>query len=117
MHTYLPNLALEEPEERDDQVFFFNSNLLDLCPFLLNEYVIGRKKLGDISLNFRLDEVWANLKVRWHIPFFSIQSERFEKTEQELKAYEMPITKIIEENSVKDLQEITDAQSLSFITT
>lgn len=51
---------------------------------------------------------------RYEIPFFTISSEKFEKTEQELLAYEMPITKIIEENSVKDLQAIEDRQSLLF---
>jgi hypothetical protein len=44
------------------------------------------------------------------IPFFTISSEKFEKTEQELLAYEMPITKIIEDNSVKDIQEIEDRE-------
>lgn len=52
---------------------------------------------------------------RFEIPFFTISSEKFEKTEQELLAYEMPITKIIEENSVKDIQEIEDRQFLMFI--
>lgn len=52
---------------------------------------------------------------RFEIPFFTITSEKFEKTEQELLAYEMPITKIIEENSVKDMQEIEDRQFLLFI--
>lgn len=44
--------------------------------------------------------------------FFTITSEIFQKTEQELLAYEMPITKIIEENSVKDIQEIEDREFL-----
>ena len=44
------------------------------------------------------------------VGFFTISSEVFQKTEQELLAYEMPITKIIEENSVKDLQEIEDRE-------
>src|SRR5512137_2819468 len=35
---------------------------------------------------------------RAEVPFFTISSEKFEKTEQELLAYEMPVTKIIEEN-------------------
>lgn len=52
---------------------------------------------------------------RYEIPFFTISSEKFEKTEQELLAYEMPITKIIEENSVKDIQSIEDRQFLVFI--
>lgn len=52
---------------------------------------------------------------RYEIPFFSITSEMFEKTEQELLAYEMPITKVIEDNSVKDIQEIEDRQFLLYI--
>ncbi|HEU4635662.1 MAG TPA: hypothetical protein VFS41_05745 [Edaphobacter sp.] len=44
------------------------------------------------------------------IGFFTVSSEIFQKTEQELLAYEMPITKIIEENSVKDIQEIEDRE-------
>ncbi len=44
------------------------------------------------------------------IAFFTISSEVFQKTEQEMLAYEMPITKIIEENSVKDIQEIEDRE-------
>ena len=52
---------------------------------------------------------------RFEIPFFTISSEKFEKTEQELLAYEMPITKIIEENSVKDIQSIEDRQFLVYV--
>jgi hypothetical protein len=52
---------------------------------------------------------------RFEIPFFTISSEKFEKTEQELLAYEMPVTKIIEENSVKDIQVIEDRQFLLFV--
>jgi hypothetical protein len=52
---------------------------------------------------------------RYEIPFFTISSEKFEKTEQELLAYEMPVTKIIEENTVKDIQTIEDRQFLLFI--
>jgi hypothetical protein len=44
------------------------------------------------------------------VPFFTISSEKFEKTEQELLAYEMPITKVIEDNTVKDIQEIEDRE-------
>tara|TARA_Y100000114_G_scaffold56876_1_gene52049 strand:+ start:1025 stop:2116 length:1092 start_codon:yes stop_codon:yes gene_type:complete len=45
---------------------------------------------------------------RYEIAMHTISSERFEKTEQELLAYRMPITKIIEDNAVKDIQEIED---------
>lgn len=47
---------------------------------------------------------------RTEAAFFTISSEKFQKTEQELLAYTMPITKIIEENSVKDIQEIEDRE-------
>jgi hypothetical protein len=52
---------------------------------------------------------------RAEMAFFTISSEIFQKTEQELLAYEMPITKIIEENSVKDIQEIEDREFLLHI--
>lgn len=48
------------------------------------------------------------------VSFFSIESEHFEKTEQELLAYKMPITKMIEEQSATDLQEIEDRQFLVY---
>lgn len=44
--------------------------------------------------------------------FFTISSELFMKTEQELLAYDEPITKLIEDNSVKDIQEIEDREWL-----
>jgi len=47
---------------------------------------------------------------RVEVGFFTISSEIFQKTEQELLAYGMPITRIIEENSVKDIQEIEDRE-------
>lgn len=49
------------------------------------------------------------------VPFFTITSEKFEKTEQELLAYEMPITKVIEDNTVKDIQEIEDREALRHV--
>ena len=52
---------------------------------------------------------------RYEIPFFTIGSEKFEKTEQELMAYRMPITKIIEDNAVKDIQEMEDHRFLTYI--
>ena len=52
---------------------------------------------------------------RYTIPFSTISSEKFEKTEQELLANEMPITRVIEENSVKDIQKIEDLRFLQYI--
>lgn len=49
---------------------------------------------------------------RCEIPFFTISSERFEKYEEELLAYRMKITKVIEDNSIKDIQEIEDREFL-----
>lgn len=69
-----------------------------------------------MSLSFRGQPTARFIRApRFEIPFFTISSEKFEKTEQELMAYEMPITKIIEENSVKDIQEIEDRQFLIYI--
>ena len=52
---------------------------------------------------------------RVEVPFYTISSEKFEKTEQELLAYTMPITKVIEDNSVKDMQEIKDREFLRHV--
>ena len=48
------------------------------------------------------------------VSFFTIESEHFEKTEQELLAYKMPITKMIEEQSANNLQEIEDRQFIIY---
>lgn len=52
---------------------------------------------------------------RYEIPFFTVASEEFQKTEQELLAYKMPITKIIEDNTVFDIQEIEDYRGLLYV--
>jgi hypothetical protein len=69
-----------------------------------------------MSITFRGQPTARFLRAaRVEVPFFTISSEKFEKTEQELLAYEMPITKIIEDNSVKDLQEVKDRTWLLFV--
>ena len=67
-----------------------------------------------MSLNFRgqPEATYVNGK-RYAISFFTISSLKFEIVEQELMAYEMPITKIIEENSLKDMVEIKDREFLN----
>jgi len=45
---------------------------------------------------------------RAEMQFFNISSEEFQKVEEELLAYEMPITEVIERNSIKDIQKIED---------
>lgn len=68
-----------------------------------------------MSMSFRGQPTARFIRApRFEIPFFTISSEKFEKTEQELLAYEMPITKIIEENTVKDIQAIEDRQFLIY---
>ncbi len=42
--------------------------------------------------------------------FFTIMSDMFQKPEQELLAYDFPITKVVEDNSVKDIGEIQDRE-------
>jgi len=49
------------------------------------------------------------------VPFFSIRSPLFEKIEEELLAYDMPLTKIIEKNAVQDLGYIEDHVFLTHI--
>lgn len=51
---------------------------------------------------------------RYEIPFFKIESEKFSKSEGELLAYDYPVTKVIEENSVKDIQKIEDGKFIEF---
>jgi hypothetical protein len=46
---------------------------------------------------------------RYAIPFFKIESDLFVKNEAELLAYEYPITKVIEENSIKDIMFVEDS--------
>jgi hypothetical protein len=45
---------------------------------------------------------------RFKVNFFKVESQKSEKNEHELLAYEMPITKVIEENSVFDIQRVED---------
>jgi len=44
------------------------------------------------------------------VPFYTVRSELFEKADIEMRAYEMPISKIIEDNSVKDIRRQVDAK-------
>ena len=52
---------------------------------------------------------------RFEVPFHTVGSERYEKTEQELMAYTMPITEIIRRNVVKDIQEVEDHTFLQHV--
>lgn len=52
---------------------------------------------------------------RYAITFHKIASERFHKNEQELLAYDYPITKVVEENSLKDLQFVEDSEFMKHV--
>lgn len=64
-------------------------------------------------VNFR-GEPRANFirGLRVECAFFTIMSDMFQKPEQELLAYDFPITKVVEDNSVKDIGEIQDREFL-----
>jgi len=47
---------------------------------------------------------------RYELAFFKIESDKFSKSEGELLAYDFPVTKVIEDNSVKDIQTIEDTR-------
>lgn len=69
-----------------------------------------------MSLTFRGQPTARFIRApRMEVPFFTISSEKYEKTEQELLAYRMPVTKVIEDNSVKDLQEVKDREFLRHV--
>jgi hypothetical protein len=71
-----------------------------------------------MTLNFRGAPTTNYLQGdRYEIPFFMISSEDFQKTEEELLAYEMPLTEVIERNSVKDIQRIEDEHFISAVNT
>lgn len=47
--------------------------------------------------------------------FYTIMSDMFQKTEQEFLAYDFPIAKVIEDNSVRDMGEIYDREFMIHI--
>jgi hypothetical protein len=68
-----------------------------------------------MAVNFagEADERYIQGK-RYALPFFKIESEKFSKSEGELMSYDYPITKIIEENSVKDIQRVEDEKGIEY---
>lgn len=68
-----------------------------------------------MAVNFasEADERYIQGK-RYAIPFFKIESEKFVKSEGELLAYDYPVTKVIEENSVKDIQRVEDEKFIEY---
>lgn len=68
-------------------------------------------KSSAMALNFRGKPSNRYITApRYEIPFFKISSEKFVKEEAELLAYDYPVTKVIEDNSVKDIQYVEDSK-------
>lgn len=62
-----------------------------------------------MSMTFRGQPTTRYLRAgRAETAFHTVSTEKYQKYEQELLAYTMPITKVVEDNSVKDLQEVED---------
>ena len=62
-----------------------------------------------MTVNFRGEPDFNYIEgERFEIPFFMVSSTDFQKTEEELLAYEMPLTEVIEKNSVLDIQKVED---------
>lgn len=70
-------------------------------------------KAKAINFSSEADERYIQGK-RYALPFFKIESEKFVKTEAELLAYDYPVTKVIEENSVKDIQRVEDEKFIEY---
>ncbi|NDC22587.1 MAG: hypothetical protein EBZ49_00430 [Proteobacteria bacterium] len=68
-----------------------------------------------MAVNFasEADERYIQGK-RYALPFFKVESEKFVKSEGELLAYDYPITKVIEENSIKDIQRVEDEKFVEY---
>lgn len=63
-----------------------------------------------MTMNFRADSQVRIIKAdRAFMSFYTIASEVFQKTEQELQIYRsIPVSQILEQNTLKDMQEIRD---------
>jgi hypothetical protein len=72
----------------------------------------GSKAMA-VNFSSTADERYLQGK-RYALPFFKIESEKFVKTEGELLAYDYPITKVIEENSIKDIQRVEDEKFIEY---
>jgi len=66
-----------------------------------------------VNFSSEADERYIQGK-RYALPFFKIESDKFVKSEGELMAYDYPVTKVIEENSVKDIQRVEDEKFIEY---
>lgn len=69
-----------------------------------------------LAINFLGEPAAKYIKgERYQVNFYRIASDLFSKDETELLAYNYPITKVIEQNSVKDIQTIEDTNFLTAV--
>lgn len=62
-----------------------------------------------MAINFRGEPTSNYVEgKRIELPFHSVSSELFQKAEEELLAYRMPLTQVIEQNAVLDIQKVED---------
>jgi len=137
--AFLDKLETKEGQEevREKSLLYIKQILREesfarkiLPPEQLTKYDVQRsvstdtmQKIVDIEpnsralvLNFRSEPTGTFVEGdRYAVDFFTISSDLYEKTEAELFAYDMPLIKIIEENSVKDIQEVEDERFLFFV--
>lgn len=94
-----------------------------LPPEIITKADVQREETGDgvfklvdiepdssaMALNFRAEAATKYVYgKRFRVNFFKVESQKFEKAEAELLAYESPITKILEEHAVFDIQAVED---------
>lgn len=71
-----------------------------------------------MSLNFRgRPDAKYIMGERYEIPFYKVSTEEYQKQEEELLAYEMPILDLIERNAVLDIQAIEDETFIRTVNT
>jgi hypothetical protein len=102
----------------------YTSQILPLEPVSVNDYQVSTRhdtpvvivgiepESRAMSMTFR-GEPKARLisAPRVEVPFYTVSSELLHKTEEELLVYQklgQPVTKIIEDNTIKDIQAIED---------
>lgn len=69
-----------------------------------------------MAINFRSETAAQFVEgKRYEIPFFTIATPEYSKTEEELLAYESPVIEIIERNSVKDIQTTEDETFMKYL--
>jgi hypothetical protein len=68
----------------------------------------------NVNMRSEPEKVYIEGK-RYSIRISMVSSQRFQKTEQELRTYRMPLTKVIEQNTVKDMQERWDTMFMQHV--